>query len=87
MKIVGTCSITGRGDAVFTDEPFSWVVWRAAKEKKKIRVAGEGRFVEIEIRSAESALKEGAETLAFVVAPFESSETKEFIVGREAELA
>jgi hypothetical protein len=86
MKIVASCKITGRGDAVFTDEPFSWAVWKIAKEKKRIRVAGEGRVVEIEIRSAESALKEGGETLGFLVPPFEDSATREFIIGRDAEL-
>ena len=86
MKIVATCKITGRGDAVFTDEPFSWAVWKIAREKKRIRVVGEGRVVEIEIRSAESVSRAGGETLGFLVPPFEDSATREFIIGREAEL-
>lgn len=87
MKIVGTSQIVGRGDAVITDEPFSWARWATAKEKKVIRVAAEGRVVEMEIRSAESALKEkGEETMAFVVRPISDQSSKDFIVGREAEL-
>lgn len=88
MKIEGEFKITGRGHGILTDEPFTPATFAAVRAKKKIKVAGDGRLVELDIKSAEVALKSGGrEFLAFLVPDIKDSATREFIVGRDFELA
>jgi hypothetical protein len=87
MKIDGEFTITGRGHGILTDEPFTPTKFAAVRAKKTIRVAAEGRLVELDIQSAEIALKSGGrEFLAFLVPDIKDAATREFIVGRDIEL-
>jgi hypothetical protein len=86
MKILATCVITGRGEALFTDQEFSWPLWSQVKTNKKIRFADAGRVVELDIKSAEAAKKERSEVLAFLVQAMPDEATRKFVVGREYQL-
>jgi hypothetical protein len=87
MKIVDACRIAGRGHAIITDEAFTSSGFEHARTRKKIRVVGTERVVELQITDAEAVLKTGGrEFLGFLV-PFIDDETiREFIVNRDIEL-
>ncbi len=88
MKIEAEFTITGRGHGILTDEAFTSAKFAAVREKKKILIAAEGRLVELQIKSAEVALKSGGrEFLAFIVPAISDANIREFILGREIELA
>jgi hypothetical protein len=88
MKIEGEFTITGRGHGILTDEPFTPAGFATVRAKKKIRVVGEGRVVELDITAAEVALKGGGkEFLAFLVPDISDAAARTFIVGREIEFA
>ena len=88
MKIVDTCRITSRGEAIITDEAFTPRSFAFAHSKKKIKVAVEHGYLELDIIGAEAALKGGGrEFLAFIVPFFADESTRHLITDREVELS
>lgn len=85
MKITGTASITGRGHAIITDEPWTVALFQGLSKKKKIRVIDGDRSVEIDIKSIEAALKDHIQYLAFLVPAISEKKIEEFIQDREIE--
>lgn len=87
MKIVDACRIDGRGCAIITDEAFTPSGFANARTKKKIRVVGAERVVELEITDTEAILKTGGrEFLGFLVPFIDDEKIREFIVNRDIEL-
>jgi len=87
MKIVDACRITGRGHAIITDEVFTPLAFEHARTKKKIRVSGGERVVELEITDAEGVLKSGGkEVLGFLVPFIDDAAIRAFILNRDIEL-
>ena len=87
MKIVDACRISGRGHAIITDELFTPSGFAHARTRKKIRVVGGERVVELEITDAEAVLKTGGkEFLGFLVPFIDDEAVRAFIVNREIEL-
>ena len=87
MKIVDACRISGRGHAIITDEAFTASGLAHARSRKKIRVVGGGRVVELEITGAEAVLKTGGrEFLGFLVPFIDDEAIRTFIVDRDIEL-
>jgi hypothetical protein len=82
MKITGSCHVTGRGHALFTDEPWSIAIERAASVKKKIRVADE----EFDIAGFGSALgPDHVRYLTVMVPAITEKMVEEVIQNREAQ--
>jgi hypothetical protein len=83
MKITGSCHVTGRGHALFTDEPWSISTEQRASAKKKIRVADE----EFDINGLGSALgPDRVRYLTVIVPTITEQRIEEFIQNREAQL-
>ena len=87
MRIVSTATITGKGHAIITDEPWTVALFQSAAKKKKIRVVDGDRAVEIDIKSVEAALKiDRVQYLSFLVPAISDKKIEEFIQNREVEL-
>jgi hypothetical protein len=87
MKVVHACRIEGRGHAIITDEPFTPSGFADARTRKKIRVVGDERVVDLEITDVEAVLKTGGrELLGFLVPFIEDEAVREFIISRDIEL-
>jgi hypothetical protein len=87
MKIVDACRITGRGHAMITDEAFTASGLAHARTRKKIRVFGGERVVELEITDEEAVLKtRGKEFLGFLVPFIDDEAIRAFVVNRDIEL-
>ena len=86
MKIVDTCRITGRGEAIITDEAFTLGAFMALQSKKKVRIALEDRVLEMDMLGAEAVLKTGGrEFLGFLVPFFVDEKLRTSIVNRQIE--
>jgi hypothetical protein len=83
MKIVGSCFVTGRGHALFTDESWSLAIERRASARKKVRVADE----EFDLLGLGSALdQEKVRRLILIVPKISDSKVEELIQNQEADL-
>jgi hypothetical protein len=87
MKIVDACRITGRGEALITDEPFTIRRFIDMQSKKKARVAIDGEVLDLKIIGAEAVLKSGGrEFFGFLVPFFEDETLRASVVNREIEV-
>ena len=83
MKITSSSYITGKGHALFTDEPWSIAADRNASSKKKIRIADE----EFNISSLGSAIgPDRVRYLVYVVPTITDKNVEESIQNKEAKL-
>ena len=70
MNVVETCRISGKGEALITDEPFQVGDLKTLRSKKKVRVATDGRVVTMDVLSVEAVLKAGGLEFLCVLVPF-----------------
>jgi hypothetical protein len=82
MRITGSCYVTGRGHALFTDEPWSISTEQSMSTKKKIRVADE----EFDISGFGSAFgPDHVRYLTVIVPTITEKKVEEFIQSKEAQ--
>jgi len=87
MRIIEACRIDSRGHAIVSDEAFTPSGFAHARTRKKIRVVGGERVVELEITEVEAVLKTGGkEFLGFLVPFIDDEAIRVSIVGRDIEL-
>ena len=88
MKIVDACRITGRGEALITDEAFTLDAFMTLQSKKKVRIAMEDRVLEMDMLGAEAVLKIGERKfLGFLVPFFADEKLRALVMNRKIEVA
>lgn len=85
MKIIAACTLIGKGDMLFTDQPFTARLSRQASGKRHLLFTDQARTVELDINEAGRARKTDGDVLSFLV-PEMDDRTRSFVVGRDFEL-
>ena len=85
MKVIAACTLIGKGDTLLTDQPFSAALSRKLSPKKTLRFVGDGRHIDLKLKSLQGAKKTDGEVLSFLVPEMDDA-TRAFIIGRDFEV-